>query len=263
MSSMTHLPLSINKHQKYASLQQKKYRQKYNKFIVEGEKLVEELINSSITRCECVIVVEGYQISDYLKNQNIKIFNASKDQIKRLSVLSTPPPILAIVQNLSVNPIEHLILSPRSYLFYLDGLKDPGNLGTIIRVGEWFGFEGIILGPECVDPFNSKVIQSSMGSIFRLPIYEGHLSSIINQSPDCNLVGLDMDGEAIENKIFEGPLIFVIGSESHGISHELTKYLKSKISIQKKSTSHYPESLNAATAAAIAAFYITLDNHKS
>ena len=253
---MTYPLLSKVKHQKYASLQQKKYRQKYNKFIVEGEKVVLELINSSIDCCDCIIIQEGYHKINYYQNVDIEIFTATDEQMKKLSSLSNPPPVLAIVKDITIKTLDQLEILPNASIFYLDGLKDPGNLGTIMRIGEWFGFQAIIFGPACVDPFNSKVSQSSMGSIFRIPLYEGHISQIASMFPDISIIGLDMRGEPLETSQIANSKVVVIGSESHGLSEESLPWITQKITISKISPTQYPESLNAATAAGIVAFHL-------
>lgn len=251
-------PISINLLKQYVSLNQKKYRQKYNKFILEGEKIILELINQHAALCDCILVEENsMEKYHWIKSiQSCPIYTIPAQQFSRLSSMKTPPMVMAVCHM----PLADNIASFKGVsdsFFYLDQIKDPGNLGTIIRVAEWFGFGGIFCSAETVDNFNSKVVQSSMGSIFRVPVFYESLKQTKMRFPNLPVVAMDLDGIPLGHKDSPGKGIFIIGSESHGLSEDLRPMIDQFVTIPRFSGTNFPESLNAANAAAIVGYEIS------
>lgn len=247
-------PISINLLKQYVSLNQKKYRQKYNKFILEGEKIILELINQHTALCDCILVEEQsmarYPWIDSI--QSIQVYTVPAQQFSRLSTMKTPPMLMAVCHIPSFDETK----DHSDAYYFADQIRDPGNLGTIIRIAEWFGFGGIFCSTETVDCFNSKVVQSSMGSIFRVPVYYESLDAVKKRFPNLPVVALELEGLALSHKDAPRKGVFIIGSESHGLSDELKPLIDQFITIPRFSGTDFPESLNAANAAAIVGYEI-------
>ena len=233
--------LSINEIKRIRSLNQKKFRDKLGLFIVEGEKMVSELKNSDFS-------IE----SIYLKRE------IGDELMAKISGLHSPSPVLAIAKkrenNISIEEAISLTSNKGLYLI-LDRIMDPGNMGTIIRVAEWFGIDAIFASPDSVELYNPKVVQATMGSIFRMNFYNIDVVELAKYIKG-NTYGTFLDGENIYNFDLntgeKNPSFIIIGNESEGISKELEKLVTDKLYIPP-----YPadnpgsESLNAAIATAI------------
>ncbi len=228
-----------NNHKKLIkSLQQKKYRDLHGLFLVEGNKCVSELLESKL-EVEFLLALQR-QVDDYPEATVI-----SEKEMSSISALKTAPGILAVAKkpSLAVTDFGQKIL-------LLDNLKDPGNLGTIIRSAEWFGIKDIFLSKECVEEFNPKVIQSTMGSIFRMRMQRMSLTEAITMLKEkgFSMFGADMEGEVLKSISWPEKIGLVIGSESHGISQEVSPLLDKKVTIEGRGKA---ESLNAAVATSI------------
>lgn len=223
-------------------LADKKYRTEAGLFVVEGEKLVEEALQSTFH------VPQIYVLEDVADSFAKKISGATElyplkpFQFARLSAMHTPPTVLAVIEM----PAEEVVPSAPIKLV-LDRIQDPGNMGTLLRIADWFGIEEIIYSPESVNPFNPKVVQASMGSIFRVRMIESDLHSHIRQSK-LPLYAATLSGRPIQemSPIREGELLF--GNESSGIHPSLLSLATEEISILRKGNA---ESLNVAVAAGI------------
>lgn len=230
--------LSINQKKYVNSLKQKKYRQQHQAFVVEGEKMVNELIASDF-EVELLFVVKGFSI-----NHSVAI-EISIDEMKSISSLSTPSNYLAIAKQKKPNKkfvLEGLTLA-------LDNIKDPGNLGTIIRIADWFGVSQIVCSNECVDVFNPKVIQATMGSIFRINIVYTDLNQFFIDNKDLPVYGALLEGDNIYKKGLDTKnAILLMGSESFGINQVLLPFVTNKIMIPKFGQA---ESLNVAVATGV------------
>jgi TrmH family RNA methyltransferase len=222
------------------SLYQKKYRDEEELFVVEGEKSVEEALRS------------GFEV--------IKVFRISEigeEAMSRITLLSSPSPALALVRKpapLNASQIDDLIaLRPLS--LGLDSIRDPGNLGTIIRLAEWFGIGTIFASRDTVDCFNPKVVQASMGSIFRTQIIYCDLLQIASEfrAAGMPLFGTFLDGKSIYEESLGSNGLIVMGSESNGISPALESLVTHRITIPSFSpaSEKRPDSLNVALATAI------------
>ena len=238
--------LSSNQIKFIRSLSQKKYRQESGLFVAEGEKLVKEALDSK------------FNVKAVYRTEEI-----GQECMKRISNLATPSPVLAVIeqrtQELSFNKkklLESLKQSDNKLFLALDGVKDPGNLGTIIRLADWFGIDAIFASEESVEMYNPKVVQSTMGAIFRKPVIYTDLFNVVDTFTEAGLpvYGTFLDGKNIYNcntsEMKNG--LIVMGSESFGISKELEQKITSKLLIPP-----YPvdaqtsESLNVAIATAI------------
>ena len=229
--------LSNNQIKHIKSLHQRKYRKQQGLFIVEGDKLVEELIDSDFEIKEIYATKEWNAISDFVEVSN-------KD-LERITAFKTPNKVLAVVRlkSFSVNDLD---LNGKLSLV-LDNINDPGNLGTIIRTGLWFGIENFILSEKCVELYNPKVVQSSMGGIFKTNIVYTDLKVFLTSS-DLPSFGAYLGGENIYEMVKPKEGLIVMGSESHGISAELESSITNKITIPG---SGKMESLNVGIACGI------------
>lgn len=243
--------LSKTKIKYIQSLGQKKFRDAESLFIAEGPKIVDEMLNSS-----AIVIKEIFAVKDWLsKNQSlpghIEITEVSDTELEKISQLVTPNMVLAIIQKL-----DSIFLEPATsnITLALDAIQDPGNLGTIIRIADWFGVKQIICSPECVDLYNPKVIQSTMGSITRVNVCYDDLEKWIHDEKDAVLYITALDGQDIRiiGKISGG--IIVIGNESKGVSKKLSGISHKKITIPGRGGA---ESLNAAVATGIILSHVT------
>tara|TARA_Y200000002_G_scaffold378633_1_gene386408 strand:+ start:5901 stop:6605 length:705 start_codon:yes stop_codon:yes gene_type:complete len=218
------------------SLSLKKNRQKHGLFIVEGEKLVNEVLSSDWE-------VEGIYATKEWLGENATII--SNNDLSRISSLKTPNKVVAVVKikkgTLDIN--SNTVLA-------LDGIKDPGNLGTIIRLADWFGVEDIICSNDCVDYLNPKVVQSSMGSFTRVNLNYTSLMDAFKKYSDYKLLMTVLNGTPLSEMTNADKKIVVMGSESKGISNKILELTSDKITIPKSKSSK-AESLNVSVAAAI------------
>jgi TrmH family RNA methyltransferase len=232
--------LSKNEVKYIQSLYSKKQRNEHNLFIVEGKKMVDELLLSDY------VVEQIYATKDW-QNSFEKTTIIDEDELIRISNLQTPNQVLAIVkmktatQNFTVKNKINLVL---------DNIQDPGNFGTIIRIADWFGIENIICSNNCVELYNPKVIQSTMGSFFRVNIIYKNLIDFLPKS-NLPIYGAMLDGIDLKKISKPKEAFIVIGNEGNGISNEVAALINYKISISKFGGA---ESLNAAIATGIIAW---------
>ena len=232
------MSLSKNHIKLITSLSQKKYRQKHKLFVVEGVKVVQEFLNSSY---ELDIVFS----SDTNFSSTNKFIKVTDQELKKISSLKNPNKVLAIfkIPN-QINPIMGgLILA-------LDSINDPGNLGTIIRLCDWFGIEQLVCSNETVDCFNSKVVQASMGSLTRVAVSYLDLKKYL-QNASVPIFVADMDGLDVYKTKLPDSALLVLGNEANGISDEIKQLVTTKITIPRYGAFQQTESLNVATASAI------------
>ena len=235
-----------------SSLKQAKFRNEFNEFTVEGDKMVKELIQSTYK------VISVYALKEWIEiNQNIIESNKTEIQeislkaLERISSLKTPNQALALVKKQTESYNKDIF---GDLVLVLDKIQDPGNLGTIIRTADWFGIKNIICSEDTADIFNPKVIQSSMGSFLRVHLYYKNLQNFFKTEfpTDLNIYGAFLEGENIYKITLSSKGIIVIGNESKGISDEISGFIKKRISIPSFNTSsNKTESLNASIATAI------------
>jgi TrmH family RNA methyltransferase len=244
--------LSKSQIQFISSLGINKYRRINLKFIAEGTKIVHELLQSNFIPDTLFATEDWIQENMLGIDKEIRIIQVTENELKKISTLKTPNRVLAVV-NVPASPKE--IPDVNSFLFLmLDNINDPGNMGTIIRTADWFGIPNIICSENCVDVYNPKVVQASMGSIFRVGIrYENLNDFLQNLKDDVPIYGTLLEGNNLYETDIRNNGIIIIGNESHGISAHLLPYIKSKIRIPAYSQNQtFPaESLNASVATAI------------
>ncbi len=222
------------------SLHIHKYRQKYNKFIVEGPKICDEYLQGpyNVTHIICTSMWKSSYIPPNFDGHQIIVNSKTLQQI---SNLKTANQVLCLVDIPNEKPAIQ-----NKWSLYLDKIQDPGNMGTIIRTADWYGISQILLSTDSVDIYNPKVIQSSMGSHNRHHFYALNSVELLNLG--YSMYGLTLDGEPIEKVNLE-PGLIIIGNESKGIRPEILKHLDSKLTISRLGQA---ESLNAAVACGIA-----------
>jgi TrmH family RNA methyltransferase len=245
--------LSKNKIKFINSIKKKKYRDIQECFFVEGEKLVDELLKSDFQITNLFATNEWISKNESNLSLSIPLTEISQDELLKISSLSTPNKVFAIVTQKNVSFSINEIKTKLSIV--LDNINDPGNLGTIIRIADWFGIENIFCSKESVDLFNPKVVQSTMGAIFRTKVHYVDFKTLFNQAndfEDFNIYGTFLEGENIYKEDLPQRGFIMMGSESHGISDEWKPFINKKLFIP-----NYPidfktsESLNISVATAI------------
>lgn len=235
------------------ALEQKKQRKKHGLFLVQGEKNVGELFNSAFT------IKQIFATSAYI-NKNSALLSekglvrvtveATEEELKKAGTLVSNNSVLAVVecQTCAVPAIR-----ANELILVLDQVGDPGNLGTIIRVADWYGIEQIVCSPDCADFYNPKVIAATMGSFARVKISQTNLTEYLRLQTQP-VYGAFLEGENIHKSRLSDSAFIVMGSESHGISEPVAKFITDKITIPRFGQA---ESLNVAMATGI-----ILDNFK-
>lgn len=231
------------------SLQQKKFRQKYRNFTAEGGKIVAEILSQRQFSLESL-----YALPDWLDRNapllagwpGLEAVETTESELRKISALSTPAEVLAVVSDFS--PELPDILPEDQFYLALDGIRDPGNLGTLMRIADWFGVEWVFCAPDCADARNPKAVQASMGSFLRVKTLEIELSDLFALQDHLPLYGAVLDGTALPQVTFGNGGVLLIGSESHGIRPDLLPRLTQGITIPRFGGA---ESLNAAVAAGI------------
>ncbi len=233
--------ISKNQLKLITSLQQKKYRQKHKMFVAEGIKVVHELLNSTL-ELEMLFVVDGYELAIAPID---KLVNITEIELKKISTLKTPNKVLALFKI-----PEELVVKNEGLIVALDEINDPGNLGTIIRLCDWFGVTQLVCSKTTVDCYNQKVVQATMGSITRVQINYVELSNFL-ESSSLPIFTADMDGENVYQTKLPAAGVLVMGNEANGISQEINNLVKNKLTIPRFGNTQETESLNVATATSI------------
>lgn len=212
------------------SLSQKKFRDEYGVFAVEGEKLVQEALKS------------GFEVEKVFRKEEI-----GEAAMARISALSSPSPVLALVRI-----PESRMEAPRDGLYLaLDGIRDPGNLGTILRIADWFGIDAVYASEDTVELYNPKVVQATMGAVFRVKFYVCDIPSLCSSYPGP-VYGTFLDGENMYGKELSSKGIIVIGNEANGISAATAACVSERLYIPPfPADDPGSESLNAAVATAV------------
>ena len=222
------------------SLQQKKYRVANQLFFAEGIKVIQELLESNFE------LVHLYStLADFEEVSNDKKTIIHESDLKKISALATPNTCLAVFKI----QIEKKI-NESGLILALDSIRDPGNLGTILRLCDWFGISQIICSKDAVDIYNPKVVQATMGSIARVNVNYIDLETFIGQTP-LPVFGTFMDGINIYKTNLPQEGIIIMGNEANGISPEIEKLIKNRLTIPRFGTLQKTESLNVANATAI------------
>lgn len=248
------------------SLRQKKYRDLHHLYFVEGEKMVKELLacaGSSLHKPEKL-----FATPDYLdKNQHVislhdlEVTACSPKEMNRISQLVTPQPVLALVSKPDPGP-EQVITAEHPILAF-ESIRDPGNLGTILRTADWFGIRQVVCSPDSADLYNPKVVQSTMGAIFRVQVIYRELEQWV-AGPDLEkrqILGTFLDGENLYNLSLDKNPVILFGNESKGLSAIYDSYLTRRISIPPFGPAdHGTESLNVAASVAVVCSELRREN---
>ncbi|MBN2520993.1 MAG: RNA methyltransferase [Bacteroidales bacterium] len=231
------------------SLKTKKFRELHRKFIVEGDKITKELLESDYTVSNIFGKKEWLKKNTYEKFRNIEIIEVNDNELKKISSLTAPNQVLAIA-DIPDNEIKYADFN-NDINIVLDDIQDPGNMGTILRTADWFGIKNIICSLNCVDIYNQKVIQASMGSIFRVNVYYMKLNDFLNQfNNNYSIIGTFTEGDNIYNTDLPESAFIIFGNEAKGINPKFEKFIHKKITIPNFNNSK-TESLNVATSVAI------------
>ena len=231
-------------------LQQKKYRNELNLFIVEGKKSIVEFLQASY-RLELLIATEVFGTA--LNNHPITL--VSKEELRKVSSLKNPDEGLAIFHQR-----QHKGILQEGVILALDNVQDPGNLGTLIRLCDWFGIETLICNSQTVDCYNPKVVQATMGSLTRVAVHYVDLAGFL-ATCTLPLYAMDLDGENLYTTEFPEDCVLILGNEANGISPEVRALADSIITIPRFGKLQQTESLNVAMAGAIVVSQVRkLDN---
>ena len=228
--------------QQLRALKDKRTRDIERVFIAEGDKLVDEILDSQF------VVRRVYTTDEQRRGANVE--HITKQEMERISQLTTPTTTLAVVEQ----PRNHFAIEQlRDKLtLALDGVQNPGNMGTIVRLADWFGVEDIICSKECADCYNPKVVQATMGAILRVRVHYTDLAEWLSSHKGTTIYGTFLEGENIYNAQLEKSGVIVMGNEGQGISAEVAEKVSHKLLIPP-----YPadrcgsESLNVAVATAV------------
>lgn len=233
--------LSLRQTKLIRSLQIKKYRQQEQLFVVEGAKSVAELLNSDFV----IELIAGTE--DYLSTISAPaslLFGTDKKELESLGLFQSNESAIAVAR---MKPNESFKPDAGEFILALDDIRDPGNLGTIVRTADWFGISRIVASNETADLYNSKVISATMGSFTRVKMFYTDLEAYL-PTITTRLFGTYLDGQDVHHVDFTGGGVIVIGNEAHGISDAVTRYVTDKITIPRYGKA---ESLNAAIATAV------------
>lgn len=241
------MSLSHNKIKYIKSLKEKKFRSQYKCFVAEGEKLIFDLMET----CKCQMFAA---LPEIIKSRNdIKaeeIIIATEAELKRATSLKSAPTAIAVFYQPELE-IKELHFN-KSLGIILDGVQDPGNVGTIVRIADWFGINNIFCSFDCADVFNPKTVQATMGSIARVKVTYTDIISLIKKNNDIPIYGTFLEGKNIYNETLSNHGLIVMGSEGKGISDEVKDLVTDRLFIPNFPIgSNSSESLNVAVATAI------------
>lgn len=245
--------MSVSKNQikLYNSLQQKKYRNETGLFLAEGTKIVLELLQSNFEVVQLYCTTEWAGENKVISHSNMEII--SLNEIKKISALTNPQPVLALVKQKQLAHFNGDELKNNLTLF-LDDIRDPGNLGTILRVADWYGIQNVVCTANTVDLYNPKVIQASMGSFLRVNCFYAHLKPLIEFSKQNNIPTYAslLEGKNVYKEKLPKEAVLIMGNEANGLSKEIIDLCSHYITIPSFSiTQTGAESLNVSIATAI------------
>ncbi len=249
--------ISSSKSKLIRSLQQKKFRDQHRLFLVEGEKMVRELTTGDPDKR--FPIQEIFATPEWFDNQrtmlqqcSAELTEASQTEIKKVSSLVTPQAVIALVSIPEMRfSAEALLHTP---VLAFESIRDPGNLGTIIRTADWFGIRHIVCTPDSTDLYNSKVVQSTMGAITRVQVHYQEIEALLKRKEmqAKTIIGTFMEGENIYSTSLAPDPLILFGNESRGLSKDLNPYIQHRITIPAFSPlGSGSESLNVASSVAV------------
>ncbi|HFA49909.1 MAG TPA: RNA methyltransferase [Bacteroidetes bacterium] len=241
--------LSTKKLKYLKSLHQRKFRQKYANFIAEGAKTASEILSDKNVEIEGIFALKEWLTENAanIKLPGEKVFEISESELKKISLLRTPNKVLLVLKQKKQGTPAAL---SSGISLYLDEIRDPGNMGTILRNADWFGVKWVYCSPQCVEVYNPKAVQASMGAFLRVKTQIETLDNIKKAAPGLPIYGAALDGKSIYEIEIPKAALVVIGNESFGISKETAKKLTHLIKIPRHADGR-AESLNAAVATGI------------
>ena len=240
------MPLSKNDIKYIKSLRLKKFRQKYNNFVVEGDKIVRELLEQQPGWVQALYGLDKW--IHEMPPSTVAATAITQRQLQQASHLKTPNQAIAIVRQPEAS-WEDADLAQRLSL-YLEDLQDPGNMGTILRIADWFGIETVLCSPNCVDAYNPKVIQASMGAFLRVRTITARADEIRQRYPNLAFLATTMDGDNVFAAELPAAALVAVGNEGAGLSDHFLALADRRIAIPPNKNSG-TESLNAAVATGI------------
>jgi len=241
------MALSKNKIKYIQSLKDKKHRLAHNVFVAEGTKLVFDLLAT----CRCQLIATLPEI--IAENRKIvadEIIETNESELKKATFLKTPPQIIGVFYQ----PIDDIstVNFDKKLTLVLDGIQDPGNMGTIVRLADWFGIENVICSLDMVDIYNPKTVQATMGAIARVKVHYTNLPDFLQQHSHLPIYGTFLEGKNIYTESLSGNGFIVMGSEGSGIRPDVAQSINRKLFIPSFPTERETsESLNVAVAAGI------------
>lgn len=229
-------------------LHQKKHRAEENLFLAEGAKIVGELLR------DAMLPVEVFALKSWIQKQEnrdlgVELTVISEADMERITTLVTPSEVLAVCRMPEVKAFKP---DAQSLILVLDSVRDPGNVGTLIRLADWFGFDAVIASDDTVEWTNPKVIQASMGSFLRLQPHYVRLNEFFQSHPGLPVIATELSGENLYTSRFQPKGCFMLSNESRGLSEELRPFIQQSLHIPSfYKSADGAESLNVATAGAI------------
>ncbi|MBC7947236.1 MAG: RNA methyltransferase [Chitinophagaceae bacterium] len=227
------------------SLGQKKQRDEEGLFIAEGPKIVAELLASTPESFEGIYAVSSWLDVHGRSHPSVNMVTVTSDELEKISQLKTPNQVVAVLRKFEE---QETVAVKGKISLVLDSIRDPGNLGTIIRIADWFGLSQVICSLDCADAYNPKVVQATMGSVARVRVFYTDIEAWLPQQHELNIYGTMLDGKDVTrmDRISEG--LIIVGNESTGIRLEVAELVTEKITIPGKGGA---ESLNAGVAVGI------------
>lgn len=239
--------LSKTKLNLYCRLNSRKQREKLGLFIAEGEKCVEDTL--PFFTPEAIIIMEKDSAA-MKKYASYPVFTVTESEMRKLSQFQSLPGVVAVYRfpDYLETPDDEF---SSGLTLMLDGVQDPGNLGTILRIASWFGVARVVIGTGCADPYNPKAVQSSMGAIGMVSFFQSDILPIIDANPDIPVCGTLLDGTDIYTTPLRLPAFVVMGNEGQGLSEEIREKVNLPLLIPSFASGPHAESLNVAAATAI------------
>jgi TrmH family RNA methyltransferase len=247
--------ISKNRLKYVRSLEMKKYRKAEGVFVAEGHKLVGDLLD--VFECKYLAATSEWLSAnaawvDRQRRSGVEVDEVTDEELKRASFQETPQQVLAVFKQLTYE-VDVNEVARKQLCLVLDDVQNPGNLGTIVRLADWFGIEHIFCSKGCADIYNPKTVQATMGGIARVQVHEADLPELLSRlDKDIPVYGTFLDGENIYGRELENRGLIVMGNEGKGVSKEVAAFVTERLYIP-----NYPEgretseSLNVAIATAI------------
>ena len=245
--------ISKNRIKQLVAFKQKKIRDEKNIFIAEGEKIVSELLNANLQIISIVATKDWIESESRISHKPVELLEANSEELKRLSCMTTPNKVIAYAE--IPESFFDITKLDRKLTVVLDEIQDPGNLGTIVRIADWFGIEYVICSENSVELYNPKVLQSTMGAFLRVKVFYLNLDEFLREAKNklkLPIFGAFLKGKNVYTTSLPSSGIIILGNESKGISKSIESIIDEKLTIPSFNLN--PEridSLNVSVATAI------------